>query len=119
MRASAVWGQAVLALLFAGAWAFASPQTTVLDASSHQIFLQKLVTAAIERTHHNVRYNPSYVRIPYPGGEVPEDMRDIPSQVPSDEISGRIVIHFVSNWQRLALAQEEHHQIWDSSVINI
>jgi hypothetical protein len=47
------------------------------------------------------------------------DMRDIPSQIPSDEISGRIVIHFVSNWQRLALAQEEHHQIWDSSVINI
>ena len=36
-------------------------------------FLQRLVDAAIERTHHNVRYDPSYVRIPYPGGDVPSD----------------------------------------------
>src|SRR6516164_10372265 len=34
---------------------------------------QKLVAAAIERTHHTVRYDPAYVRIPYPGGDVPED----------------------------------------------
>src|ERR1700692_2353117 len=52
--------------------ALASPQTTVLEANSHQIFLHKLVAAAIERTHHAVRYDPSYVRIPYPGGDVPE-----------------------------------------------
>lgn len=36
-------------------------------------FLQKLVAAAIERTHHPVRYVSSYVRIPYPGGDVPAD----------------------------------------------
>ena len=72
MRATAVWGQAALTLLFAGAGALASPQTTVLEASSNQIFLQKLAAAAIERTHHAVRYDPSYVRIPYPGGDVPE-----------------------------------------------
>lgn len=34
-------------------------------------FLQKLVAAAIERTHHSVRYDPSYVHIPYPNGDVP------------------------------------------------
>jgi uncharacterized protein YijF (DUF1287 family) len=34
-------------------------------------FTQKLVAAAIERTHHIVRYDPAYVRIPYPGGDVP------------------------------------------------
>jgi hypothetical protein len=72
MRAWAVRGQAVLALLFAGAVGFGSPQTTVLDANSHLIFLHKLVAAAIERTHYAVRYDPSYARIPYPGGDVPE-----------------------------------------------
>lgn len=31
------------------------------------------MAAAIERTHHHVRYDPAYVRIPYPGGDVPAD----------------------------------------------
>lgn len=31
------------------------------------------MTAAIERTNHSVRYVAAYVRIPYPGGDVPED----------------------------------------------
>jgi uncharacterized protein YijF (DUF1287 family) len=31
------------------------------------------VAAAIERTQHVVRYDPAYVRIPYPGGDVPAD----------------------------------------------
>jgi uncharacterized protein YijF (DUF1287 family) len=35
--------------------------------------LQKVVRAAIERTHHSVRYDPAYVRIPYPDGDVPAD----------------------------------------------
>jgi hypothetical protein len=38
-----------------------------------EVFLQELVAAAIERTHHTVRYVPSYVHIPYPGGDVPGD----------------------------------------------
>jgi uncharacterized protein YijF (DUF1287 family) len=40
---------------------------------SHQEFLRKLSAAAIERTHHRVRYDPAYVRIPYPGGDVSPD----------------------------------------------
>jgi uncharacterized protein YijF (DUF1287 family) len=72
MRASGVWQQAALAIFFAGAAALASPQTTTPDTGPHQIFLQKLVAAAIERTHHAVRYDPAYVRIPYPDGDVPE-----------------------------------------------
>jgi len=36
-------------------------------------FTQRLVAAALERTHHVVRYDPAYVRIPYPGGDVPAD----------------------------------------------
>jgi len=36
-------------------------------------FTQKLVSAAIERISHRVRYEPAYVRIPYPNGDVPAD----------------------------------------------
>lgn len=36
-------------------------------------FLHHLVAAAVERTHHVVRYEPAYVRIPYPDGDVPAD----------------------------------------------
>src|SRR4029077_12636300 len=36
-------------------------------------FLQQLVDAAVERTHHSVRYDSAYVRIPYPNGDVPAD----------------------------------------------
>jgi uncharacterized protein len=41
--------------------------------TSHQQFLRALVAAAVERTHRTVRYDPAYVRIPYPGGDVPAD----------------------------------------------
>jgi uncharacterized protein YijF (DUF1287 family) len=40
-------------------------------AFSQQDFLRKFVAAATERTTHAVRYDPAYVRIPYPGGDVP------------------------------------------------
>ena len=38
---------------------------------SHQGFVQRLAAAAVERTHHQVKYVSDYVRIPYPGGDVP------------------------------------------------
>ena len=44
-----------------------------VQRGSHQDFLRGLSAAAIERTHHVVRYDPAYVRIPYPGGDVPAD----------------------------------------------
>jgi len=57
------------AILFrAGTQAQPSP-----DANSRALFLKRLVNAAIERTHHSVRYDSAYVRIPYPGGDVPAD----------------------------------------------
>lgn len=34
---------------------------------------KRLVAAAVERTRHQVRYDGRYVRIPYPGGDVPAD----------------------------------------------
>jgi uncharacterized protein len=73
MKAWVGRGQAILLLLLASVGTAAQPQAAHLDPGSHQIFLQKLVAAAIERTHHAGRYDPSYVRIPYPGGDVPEN----------------------------------------------
>ncbi len=51
--------------------AFAQEQSE--SPSARRQFLQKLIAAAIERTHHSVRYDPAYVRIPYPDGDVPSD----------------------------------------------
>jgi uncharacterized protein YijF (DUF1287 family) len=47
---------------------FGAQQTSV-----QKQFLERLVAAALERTSHQVRYDPAYVRIPYPGGDVPAD----------------------------------------------
>jgi len=43
------------------------------STATQQEFTRRLVAAAIERTHHSVRYVSEYVRIPYPGGDVPAD----------------------------------------------
>jgi uncharacterized protein YijF (DUF1287 family) len=51
-------------LLTAAAW----PQGRL-----HQDFVRRLVDAAVERTHHHVTYVSDYVRIPYPGGDVPSN----------------------------------------------
>src|SRR5271163_4552577 len=39
--------------------------------AAHVAFLKRFSTAAIERTTHTVRYDPAYVGIPYPNGDVP------------------------------------------------
>jgi uncharacterized protein YijF (DUF1287 family) len=49
-------------------------QTAPLGPAARKEFMKKLVAAAEERTHHAVRYDPAYVRIPYPRGDVPTDM---------------------------------------------
>jgi len=48
-------------------------QVKPADTVARQEFLKKLVAAAVERTQHVVRYEPAYVGIPYPGGDVPAD----------------------------------------------
>ena len=52
---------------------FALSATGATDSSARQEFLRSFVAAAVERTHHSVRYVPGYVKIPYPGGDVPAD----------------------------------------------
>ncbi len=46
-------------------------QVRLAETAARQEFLKKLVAAAVERSRHTVRYDPAYVRIPYPGGDVP------------------------------------------------
>ena len=48
-------------------------QSNSISESHRREFLQHLIAAAVERTHHVVRYDPAYVRISYPGGDVPAD----------------------------------------------
>src|SRR5258706_12904644 len=50
---------------------FAWTQDAVVVSASRRDFLRRLVSAATERTNHAVRYDPAYVRIPYPNGDVP------------------------------------------------
>jgi uncharacterized protein len=50
-------------------WGQAAPDVAARQAE----FRQRLSAAAIERTHHVVRYTPGYVKIAYPGGDVPAD----------------------------------------------
>ncbi|MDP2713522.1 DUF1287 domain-containing protein [Rheinheimera sp.] len=45
------------------------PQHSIADT-----FSDRLVAAALERTQHQVRYDGRYLRIAYPGGDVPADI---------------------------------------------
>jgi uncharacterized protein YijF (DUF1287 family) len=48
-------------------------QAQLVPALPHAEFTRKRVAAAVERTHHSVRYVSGYARIAYPGGDVPAD----------------------------------------------
>jgi len=52
----------------------AQTRATPERPSSGSAFLDKLVEAAVERTSREVRYDPTYFVIPYPGGDVPEEV---------------------------------------------
>lgn len=58
-------------VLCLGATFFCAAQAA--SSRSDQEFLRKLVAAAVERTHHSVRYVSDYVHLSYPGGDVPAD----------------------------------------------
>jgi uncharacterized protein YijF (DUF1287 family) len=67
-------GRRVIAFLFfALQFSMALAQTRTVESPSHLEFLHRLSAAAIERTNHTVRYDPAYVHLAYPGGDVPPD----------------------------------------------
>lgn len=47
------------------------PEKDASTKPSTGSFYERLALAAEERTRHNVRYDPSYVKLRYPGGDVP------------------------------------------------
>lgn len=67
----------ILPVVLLAAWSTSSggaqSTSTGTSQSDREEFRRRLVAAAIERTRHSVRYVPEYVRIPYPGGDVPAD----------------------------------------------
>jgi uncharacterized protein len=91
MSAHLLLGAALVVLLGCGASSTASQDAATQSArqkteaqkpseteaqrpSSGSPFLDRLVAAAIERTHHQVRYDPTYFQIDYPGGDVPAEV---------------------------------------------
>lgn len=71
LRNKVLW-PALLALTVAAS-VFPQPRPQATPADFRRDFLRKFVAAAIERTHHAVRYDAAYVRIAYPGGDVPAE----------------------------------------------
>jgi uncharacterized protein len=64
----------VLLVSFAGCGIAAPAQlATQHETAARRKFLHALSDAALERTTHVVRYDSAYVRISYPGGDVPAD----------------------------------------------
>jgi uncharacterized protein YijF (DUF1287 family) len=63
---------AIPAALLLG-WQASTAQLKPAEIAAREEFLKRLVAAAVERTQHTVRYEPAYVGIPYPGGDVPAD----------------------------------------------
>src|SRR5580692_5560270 len=69
-----VFAASLITILFSPILAIGhSAQDSPAAPPSRGAFLLPLSAAAIERTHHAVRYDPAYVRIPYPSGDVPAD----------------------------------------------
>lgn len=53
--------------------ALSASAQTLTNRFTREQFSRKLVAAAVERTHHRVRYVSDYVAIAYPGGDVPAE----------------------------------------------
>src|ERR1700722_20015668 len=69
MRAVLEAGFVLLVAVFALPSAAAPPMQLV----PREEFTRRLVAAAVERTHHSVRYVSEYVHLSYPSGDVPSD----------------------------------------------
>jgi uncharacterized protein YijF (DUF1287 family) len=65
--------KAILVLTLASIGLQAPPQSSTATSDSHDKILAGIIAAAVERPNHVVRYDPAYVKIPYPGGDVPPE----------------------------------------------
>lgn len=74
------WLLPLLLLLVSGGCGAPTASQTVAKrisatgATSSSPVLERLAAAAVERTTQKVRYDPTYIVIPYPGGDVPAEV---------------------------------------------
>ena len=76
LRMQSYWKRSrVLVLFTLVAAGVLAPQLRPLPGTeqARQVFLHRFAAAALDRTQHSVRYDPAYVRLTYPGGDVPAD----------------------------------------------
>jgi len=59
---------------FVRSWLGEYSSQLISDSRSDDHFFIRLASAGVERTKYKVRYDPAYVRIPYPNGDVPAGM---------------------------------------------
>ena len=78
---------------------------------SREEFTHRLVAAAIERTHHSVRYVSEYIRIPYPGGDVPADVGQIEADGLFSDAPGIAVGVYVADCIPVLMADERTRQL--------
>src|SRR5690349_20852444 len=73
MEIQSCWkGKRVAAVLLLAILVGAARHTSAQASNDlRKQFLLKFAAAALDRTHHAVRYDGAYVRIAYPGGDVP------------------------------------------------
>jgi uncharacterized protein YijF (DUF1287 family) len=71
LKWSAVAAAAIALALYASLHAVSAFPAFQANKQTEGNFFRSFVAAALERTRHTVRYDPAYVRIPYPGGDVP------------------------------------------------
>ena len=76
LRMQSYWKRSrVLVLFTLLAAGVLAPQLRPLPGTeqARQVFLHRFAAAALDRTQHSVRYDPAYVGLTYPGGDVPAD----------------------------------------------
>lgn len=71
-----LWAVMLLSVFVLAGCSESSDDSTdwVEESSAKKTFGGRLAAAAVERTKHEVTYDPKYVKIAYPGGDVPSDM---------------------------------------------
>jgi len=88
-------------------------------------FEKRLVAAAVDRPNHPARYDPGYVKIDYPNGDVPADSGvctdeiiriyravgiDLQKEVHEDMVSDRSAYPFKLKWAQLRLDTNIDHR---------
>ena len=93
--------------------------------SSKDNFVKRLVAAADDRPNHPARYDPGYVKIPYPNGDVPADSGvctdeiiriyravgiDLQKEVHEDMAANRSAYPFKLKWMQIRLDTNIDHR---------